>query len=233
MDARTAGRRLIELLRLRSAPVAVTFAATPPLGVARVSKSGPAGCAYWKQAAEGAVFYTEAADHFNCPVGSHTHGVPLPPERAKELEGVVGTMVGLQYIRMEEVGALPRRTDPFGVAVYAPLAETPVPPDVVIVRGRARQIMLVAEAARAAGLAGDAAAMGRPACAMIPAALARPDGVTSLGCIGNRVYTGLGDDELYFTIPGGRVGDVVERLEAVLHANRELERYHEGRRAAL
>ena len=233
MDARTAGRRLIELLSLRSAPVAVTFAATPPPGVARVSKSGPAGCAYWKQAAEGAVFYTEAADHFNCPVGSHTHGVPLPPERAKELEGVVGTMVGLQYIRMEEVGALPRRTDPFGVAVYAPLAETPVPPDVVIVRGRARQIMLVAEAARAAGLAGDAAAMGRPACAMIPAALARPDGVTSLGCIGNRVYTGLGDDELYFTIPGGRVGDVVERLEAVLHANRELERYHEGRRAAL
>ena len=69
--------------------------------------------------------------------------------------------------------------------------------------------------------------------AMIPAVLARPDGVTSLGCIGNRVYTGLGDDELYFTIPGSRVGDVVERLETVLHANRELERYHQGRRAAL
>jgi uncharacterized protein (DUF169 family) len=147
---------------------------------------------------------------------------------------VVTTMVGLQYIRMEEVAALPRRTDPFRVAVYAPLAEAPVPPDVVLVRGRARQIMLVAEAARAAGLAGDAAAMGRPACAMIPAVLAGPGGgVTSLGCIGNRVYTGLGDDELYFTIPGARVGDVVERLEIVLHANRELEKYHEGRRASL
>ena len=235
MDPRTAGRRLSELLSLRVKPVAVTFAAAPPPGVPRVSKSGPAGCAYWKQAAEGAVFYTEAADHFNCPVGAHTHGVALPPERAKELDGVVGTMVGLQYIRMEEVGALPRRTAPFGVAVYAPLAETPADagPDVVIVRGRARQIMLVAEAARAAGLASEAAAMGRPACAMIPAALARPDGVTSLGCIGNRVYTELGDDELYFTIPGSRVGEVVERLETVLHANRELERYHQGRRAAL
>jgi uncharacterized protein (DUF169 family) len=233
MDARTAGRRLIELLTLSAAPVAVTFADAPPPGVAHVSKTGPAGCAYWKQAAEGAVFYTEAADHFNCPVGAHTHGVALPPERAKELEGVVGTMVGLQYIRMEEVGALPRRTAPFRVAVYAPLAEAPVAPDVVIVRGGPRQIMLVAEAARAAGLPSDAAAMGRPACAMIPATLARPDGVTSLGCIGNRVYTGLGDDELYFTIPGSRVGDVVERLETVLHANRELERYHQGRRAAL
>jgi uncharacterized protein (DUF169 family) len=101
----------------------------------------------------------------------------------------------------------------------------------VLVRGRARQIMLVAEAARAAGIAGDGAAMGRPACAMIPAVLGGPTGVTSLGCIGNRVYTGLGDDELYFTIPGPKIGDVVERLETVVDANRALETYHEGRRA--
>lgn len=211
----------------------MTFAAAAPAGIARVSRPGPAGCAYWKQAAEGAVFYTEAADHFNCPVGAYTHGVGLPPERAKELEGVVGTMVGLQYIRMEEVGALPRRKEPFRVAVYARLAETPTPPDVVLVRGRARQIMLVAEAARAAGLEGDRAAMGRPACAMIPAVLEGPGGLTSLGCIGNRVYTGMGDDELYFTIPGGKVGLVVEHLETVLHANRELEKYHEARRVSL
>ena len=79
--------------------------------------------------------------------------------------------------------------------------------------GRARQIMRVAEAARAAGRAGDAAAMGRPACVMIPAVLEGPGGVTSLGCIGNRVYTGLGADELSFTIPGARVGEVVGRLE--------------------
>jgi uncharacterized protein (DUF169 family) len=233
MDARTAGRRMTELLGLDPPPVAVTFSAAAPAGIPRVSRSGPAGCAYWKQAGEGAVFYTEAADHFNCPVGSYTHGVTLPPERAKELEDVVGTMVGLQYIRMEEVGALPRRKAAFGVAVYAPLTLTPTPPDVVLVRGRARQIMLVAEAARAAGLAGDAAAMGRPACAMIPAVLEGPGGVTSLGCIGNRVYTGLGDDELYFTIPGAKVGEVVERLETVLSANRELEKYHQARRASL
>jgi len=152
---------MTELLGLTAAPVAVSFIA-----------------------AEGAVFYTEAADHYNCPVGSYTHGVTLPPERAKELEDVVGTMVGLQYLRMEEVAALPRRAEPFRVAVYAPLAQAPAPPDVVLVRGRARQIMLVAEAARGAGL------------------------------------------------PGAKVGEVVERLEAVLHANRQLEQYHQGRRAS-
>ena len=233
MDARTAGRRMTELLNLASRPVAMSFTATAPAGVPRVAKAGPAGCAYWKQAAEGAVIYTEAADHHNCPVGSFTHGITLPPERTRDLEDVVGTMVGLHYIRMEEAGALPRRTEPFRLAVHAPLAETATPPDVVLVRGRARQIMLVAEAARAAGIAGDGAAMGRPACAMIPAVLGGPTGVTSLGCIGNRVYTGLGDDELYFTIPGPKVGDVVERLETVTDANRALETYHEGRRATV
>ena len=233
MNVKHAAAKLSELLGLRVAPVAVAFRAAAPAGVGRVAQAGPAGCAYWRSAAEGRVFYTEAADHYNCPVGSYTHGVTLPADRARELEGVVGTMVGLQYIRMEEVQTLPRLTAPFGVAVYAPLADAPVDPDVVLVRGNARQIMLVAEAARAAGIGHDGPALGRPACSMIPEAMRAARGNTSLGCIGNRVYTELGDDELYFTIPGARLDEVVLKLETIVHANRELEQYHEGRRQTL
>ncbi len=232
METRALATKLSQLLP-GSTAVAVGFRSAAPAGIPRVSRPGPAGCAYWKQAAAGDVFYTEAADHYNCPVGSYTHGVDLPPERAAELQQVVGTMVSLQYIRMEEVPALPRRTEPFGVAVYAPLGEMPIDPDVVIVRGDARRIMLIAEAARAAGIGHDGAAMGRPACAMIPEAIRSARGNTSLGCIGNRVYTGLGDAEIYFTIPGARLGDVVAKLETIVHANRELEQYHEARRQAL
>ena len=224
---------MTNLLGLTLPPVGVAFRSSPPAGVARVERPGPASCAYWRSAAEGRVFYTEAADHYNCPVGAHTHGVALPPERAAELQQVVDIMVGLQYIRMEEVPALPRRAEPFGVAVYGPLRALPVEPDVVIVRGRAREIMLLAEAARAAGLGPDAATMGRPACAMIPEAQRSARGNTSLGCIGNRVYTGLGDAELYFTIPGPALTEVVERLAVIAHANRELEKYHENRRTSL
>ena len=162
MNVKSLGEKLSALLGLGHAPVAITFRATAPAGVARVERAGPAGCAYWKLAGEGQVFYTEAADHYNCPIGAYTHGVDLPAERAAELQQVVGTMVGLEYIRMEEVPAMPRRTEPFGVAVYAPLAVAPVDPDVVLVRGDARQIMLVAEAARAAGIGHDGATMGRP-----------------------------------------------------------------------
>jgi uncharacterized protein (DUF169 family) len=230
MDGKTAAERLGALLDLRVPPVAVAFRASAPAGVARVAQAAPAGCGYWKLAAEGAIFYTEAADHYNCPVGSYTHGVELPAARASELESVVSTMVGLRYIRMEEVAALPRLAAPFGVAIYSPLAKAPVDPDVVLIRGRARQIMLVAEAARAAGIGHDGPALGRPACAMIAEAMRSARGNTSLGCIGNRVYTELGDDELYFTIPGGRLGDVVAEVEVIAHANRELEAYHRQRR---
>ncbi len=233
MDTRRMATQLSELLGLGVAPVAVTFRAAAPTGVKRVEQAGPAGCAYWRRASEGRVFYTEAEDHYNCPIGSHTHGVTLPADRARELEGVVGTMVGLQYLSMEEVPAIPRREEPFGVAIYAPLADAPVDPDVVLVRGNARQIMLVAEAARAAGVGHEGPTLGRPACSMIPEALRAARGNTSLGCIGNRVYTGLGDGELYFTIPGGALEAVVAKLETIVRANRELEHYHENRRQTI
>ncbi|HYB43055.1 MAG TPA: DUF169 domain-containing protein [Candidatus Methylomirabilis sp.] len=233
MNLAEAEEKLSTLLGLRAAPVAIAFRSTAPAGVPRVERAGPAGCAYWPLAAGGRVFYTEAADHYNCPVGAHTHGVALPGERARELENVVGTMVGLQYISMAEVQALPRRGEPFGVAVYAPLGKAPAPPDAVIVRGTARQIMVVAEAARAAGIGHAGPALGRPACSMIPEAMQAGRGNTSLGCVGNRVYTALGDDELYFTVPGDRLADLVAKLETIAHANRELQTYHEGRRRSV
>src|SRR5262249_13924432 len=174
---------------------------------------------------------TEASDHYNCPVGAYTHGVDLPPAQLQELQGVVGTMVGLGYLRAEEVPHIPRRTGPFGVAVYAPLDRAPAEPDVVVVRGNAKQIMLLEEAAQAAGVGGNAALMGRPTCAALPAAQQAGRGVASLGCIGNRVYTDLGDDELYYALPGRHVAAVVEKLATIVTANRELEKYHRARRA--
>jgi hypothetical protein len=53
----------------------------------------------------------------------------------------------------------------------------------------------------------------------------------SLGCIGNRVYTNLADDELYFALPGAQIGLVVEKLAAIIRANHELENFHRARLA--
>ncbi len=232
MDLASQGNRLQDLLGLKWSPVALAFQPRPPPGVQRIGAAGPSGCTYWKLAAEGNTFYTEAADHYNCPVGSFTHGIDLPPTQAQELEGLVGAMIGLQYIRQEEIPDIPRREAPFGVAVYAPLAEASLPLDVVLVRGNAKQMMLIAEAAASAGLSGGGELMGRPTCAMIPAAIQGGRVTTSLGCIGNRVYTGLGDGEFYAAIPGPQLAPLVDKLATIVTANRELEHFHRTRTSA-
>ena len=222
---------LPELLRLTSAPVAVSFVDSAPPGVPHVSAIEAAGCGYWRRAAAGEVFYTDADDHKTCPVGAHTHNVPLSPAEQQDLMGLVQTMVGLSYLKMEEVPQIPTRKTPMQVAVYAPLSAAPVPPDVVLVRGHARQMMLLAEAAQAAGVAGTAAPMGRPTCAVLPEAINSARTAASFGCIGNRVYTGASDTDSYFAIPGPQLAAVEEQLAVIVQANQALEKFHRGRLA--
>jgi uncharacterized protein (DUF169 family) len=216
-------------LGLASDPVAIGFLSSPPPDLDRVSRPAPAGCGYWRAASDGQAFYTTADDHGNCAVGAYTHGVAMTPEQGKELEGLVGTMVELKYIKMEEVPAIPRRTSPLQVAAYAPLGRATFPADVVVFRGNVRQIMVLSEAARAAGVFETSTTMGRPACAMVPAAIDSASGVASVGCIGNRVYTGLGDNELYLTIPGSWLAAVMDQLPTAINANDELEKFHRQR----
>lgn len=223
---------LTELLRLASPPVAITFVDEVPPGVPHVSAVEPAGCGYWRRAAAGEVFFTTADDHKRCPVGAHTHNVTLSPAEQQELMGLVQTMVGLSYLKLEDVPQIPTRRTPLRLAVYAPLAAAPVPPDVVLVRGNAQQLMLLAEAAQAAGVAGTGAAMGRPTCAVIPEAINSARTAASFGCIGNRVYTGAGDTEAYFAIPGPQLGAIEESLAVIVRANQALDSFHRARAAA-
>lgn len=229
MQTTAEGHSLQTLLGLTWPPVAVTFQSSPPATIPHVARAEPSGCTYWKLAAEGGIFYTEATDHYNCPIGSYTHGIDLPPAQSQELEGLMGTMLQLGYLRREEIPTIPRRDAPFGIAVYAPLAQAPSAADVVIVRGNAKQIMLIAEAASAAGLSHEGGLMGRPTCAMIPAAMQSGRVTASLGCIGNRVYTGLGDDEFYAAVPGPQLPTLLAKLSTMVNANRELERFHHER----
>jgi uncharacterized protein (DUF169 family) len=212
--------------------VAVGFLPAAPPGLERI-RTAPAGCGYWKEASQGRAFYTTPQDHDNCPIGAFTHGVSLSPAKMEELQGMLGTMIELKYIRSDEVSKVPHRAEPMQVAAYAPLGEATFEPDVVVFRGNVRQIMLLSEAARAAGVFEAASMMGRPACAMLPQAIDQSSAVASVGCIGNRVYTGLGDDELYLAVPGRAVESVLEQLPTIVQANVTFETFHRQRAAAL
>jgi uncharacterized protein (DUF169 family) len=224
-------RRLTDVLRLSRRPVAIAFRETPPQDVLPLAGSQPSGCSFWRLAAGGQVFYTVPSDHFNCPVGSFTHNIPLPAEREEELKGVLTMMWDIGYIRMEDIPAITRLPHTPAVTVYAPLSQTPVEPDVVLVAGTPAKLMLLHEAAIRASKT-VLPLLGRPTCMAIPAALS--GGVaSSLGCIGNRVYTGIADDQFYTAVAGSDLNVIAEELDTIVSANAKLAEYHQERRAAI
>jgi uncharacterized protein (DUF169 family) len=212
--------------------IAVSFLSVAPPGVPQFSGTVPSGCTFWNLALAGDGFYTVPGDHLNCPIGSYTHAIDLPAARAPELEQTLSLMASIGYLRLEDVPSIPRLSRPPAFIYYAPLGSAKVPPDVVIAAGQPGRLMRLQEAAVRAGAASMLPLLARPTCMALPAAMAHGS-VMSTGCIGNRVYTGLGDDELYLMIPGPRLAEVVRELAVIASANDTLLQYHQQRRAAL
>lgn len=232
MEYRAIEERITKSLGLEKRPVAVTFLDSKPAGIEQFMGTEPSGCSFWRLAAAGRTFYTIPSDHYNCPIGSYTHNISLPPERAKELEQTLGLMVQIGYVKMEEVPGIPRLLKEPAAVVYAPLADAPLEPDVVLFAGLASQVMLLQEAAQRAGCAAPIPVLGSPTCMALPAAMGHGS-VVSPGCIGNRVYTGLGEGEMYVVIRGKDLSRVADALEIVVNANAQLAEYHQTRRESL
>jgi uncharacterized protein (DUF169 family) len=224
-------RTLSAALALHRLPVAVRYLDAAPQGIEKFGGSAPSGCTYWRLAQEGRSFYTVPGDHYNCPIGCHTHAIALPPERAHELAGVLQVMADAGYIRMEEVAAIPRLDRGPAAVVYSPLAASAGAPDVVLFSVRPKQLMLLQEAASRAGVASTVPLMARPTCAAL--AVARNGAAVSSACIGNRVYTGLGEDEMYFAVRGAAIESVAAELATIQSANEMLAGYHAARRSQL
>jgi len=219
-------------VKLSRRPVAVSFLDAAPLDVKKFDGTEPSGCSFWRLAADGRVFYTVPENHFNCAVGAYTHNITLSPEREKETEQTLKMMFDLGYVKPEEVPHIPRLPKPPAAIVYAPLGEAPVAPDVVLFACKPSAAMLLNEAADRAGVTGGAPALGRPTCMALPASL-QYGAILSLGCGGNRVYTGLGEDELYFVLRGKDLAAVADSLTIITSANAALNDYAKGRRSQL
>jgi uncharacterized protein (DUF169 family) len=224
-------RTLTDALQLTRRPVAVAFRDEPPAGVTRLPGAQPSGCTFWSLASKGRVFYTAPEDHYNCPIGSYTHNIPLPKERERELTETLSLMTDIGYIRLAEVPAVPRLEKTPAATIYAPLGQTPVDPDAVIVTGTPGGLMLLHEAASRAGIT-PASLLGRPTCMAIPAALS--SGLaSSLGCVGNRIYTGLADEDFYSVIRSDTLVALAREMTTITAANVMLTQYHRERRETL
>jgi uncharacterized protein (DUF169 family) len=230
-DYRAIEQKIQLLLGTSRRPVAVAFLDAAPVGVARFEGSQPSSCSFWRLAGAGRSFYTVPTDHFNCPVGSYAHNT-VTPERMPELQQTLTLMSDIGYIRMEEIPGVFQLPAAPQVVVYAPLAETPVAPSVVLAAGRPGRVMMLAEAANRAGAMSKLPLLGRPTCMALPAALANGV-VTSSGCIGNRTYTEIGEDELYVVLRGSDLEKIAAEIDTIHTANQILTQYHQDRRQTL
>ena len=212
--------------------VAVGFLDAAPAGLEKFAGSEPSGCSFWRLAAAGRSFYTMPENHFNCAVGAYTHNIPLSAAREKETEQTLQMMFDLGYVKPEEVPQIPRLAKTPGAIAYAPLGDATFQPDAVLFACKPAGAMLLQEAAGRAGIGSGTPALGRPTCMALPATL-QAGSILSLGCIGNRVYTGLGDDEVYFVVSGTDLGRLADALQVIAGANRALRDYATGRREEL
>ena len=225
-------QRFAAAVKLARRPVAVTFLDAPPSNVAKFSGTEPSGCSFWRLAADGRVFYTVPENHFNCAVGAYTHNIPLSAAREKETEQTLKMMFDLGYVKPEEVPQIPRLAKtPIAIA-YAPLGDATFEPDAVLFACKPYGAMLLNEAAGRAGIASGSPALGRPTCMALPASW-QAGSILSLGCMGNRVYTGLGEDEMYFVVRGADLAALADALNVITAANQALREYAEGRRGEL
>ncbi len=221
--------RLMTSLDLSLQPVAVAFCDVVPNSVSKFDEVVPAGCAFWQEAAT-RTFVTSAKDHQWCSIGIHTHNMSeAPASQQNELQASLQAMIGLDYVREEEVAAIPVLKRERKHALYGPLADFPTDPDVIFIFAHSQQGLILTEAVtRVDG--GVPPAMGRPACAVVPQVVNNGHAAMSLGCCGARAYLDvLSDGVALWALPGNKIDQYCEQIEVLARANKTLTVFH-GRR---
>jgi uncharacterized protein (DUF169 family) len=219
--------KIRQVLGSEARPIAITFAEAAPEGVEAIAASEPASCSYWKLAASGRTFYTLAKDHWDCPLGGYTHRM-LDSRTMPSLMRALTAMDECGYLKMGEITRVFQVPETLEAVIYAPLGQTPCEPSVVLVCGKPGRMAMLCEAARRAGTLAELPLLGSPTCMALGAAMAEGT-VASAGGVGSRMYTGLGDDEIYVALRGCDLESIAAELDLVLAAERAMTEYFEER----
>ncbi|MDX1486667.1 MAG: DUF169 domain-containing protein [Acidiferrobacterales bacterium] len=221
---------LVDCLRLALPPIAVCLTDRAPEGIPSYEGAVPAGCVFWEKAISGA-FATSTRDHELCSIGVYTHNMVSPSSSYKpELKTVLKVLDQMQYVRSQDVAEIPVSQREVSHVVYAPLAATPLPPDVVLLFAHSGQGLVITEAVQRID-EDIPPALGRPACAVVAQALNRQRAALSLGCCGARAYLdALSDDIALWALPAAKLERYASCIETLAKANEVLGKLHRLRR---
>jgi uncharacterized protein (DUF169 family) len=210
------GAALTASLHLTTPPIAITFGSEAPDGVAAFDepmppalpdgRTGrvPAGCVFWLKSVD-RTFSTVAADHANCSVGTMTHGFGTLADVAGR--GDVAALLESGWVTMAMVPEIPVVSEKPGAVTYGPLSETPVDPDVVLIRLNGKQLMVLSDALP--GMRVE----GKPQCHIVAVAKEQGEVAASVGCMLSRTRTGMPSEEMTAAIPASRLAEVVAKVQ--------------------
>jgi uncharacterized protein (DUF169 family) len=223
--------RFSNALQLQHAPIGLAFVEQVPDTIQKYATRVPSACTFWRLAEKG-VFYADAEDHQQCPIGMMTMGFQMPDSAQQRAQELVQTMASVQYFSPAEVSALPVVEKAHQSIVYGNLAQLPLEADVVLCVLNTQQAMLIAEAlGQVNWLQGGQSAFGRPTCGIIPRSLKTNEASLSFGCVGARTYIELTPGEVVLTLPAQQFADLVEKLETIVTANAALAPFHQQQKA--
>jgi uncharacterized protein (DUF169 family) len=220
--------KLVDVLQLAHAPVAITFTDAVPKGVKTFTGTVPAGCRFWQEATT-QVLATMPADHEFCSTGMYTHNLEIGPAAPTDLQDALKVFGDLGYVREQDVARIPVLNRQPRV-VYGPLASMPLPQDVVVLFVKPHQALIISEASQQLESRWPPT-MGRPACGVVRQAFNTGRAALSLGCCGARAYLDfLPPDVALYAVPGSQLEAFAERVAALAKANSTLTMFHALRR---
>ena len=228
-DPNQIAQKLTASIRLSLPPIAIYFTEKVPAGIRTWTGRVPAGCRFWQEAAT-EVFATSSSDHDLCAIGTFTHNLETTEAHEADRRDALKIFADLGYVREQDIAAIPVLESRPSHVVYGPLATIPLAPDVVLLFGKADQMLILSEASQQVE-GGLPPAMGRPACAIVPQAYNTGRAALSLGCCGARAYLDvLTDDVALWAIPGSKLDLYAERIAVLAKANTILTTFHQVRR---
>ena len=103
--------------------------------------------------------------------------------------------------------------------MYGPLDETPVAPDVVLLRINGLGLMTLKDAFP------EMPVEGKPQCHIVAMAKEQQVIAASVGCALSRSRTGMRPEEMTCVIPGAKLEEAVDTLEATVGLDRAMASY--------
>jgi uncharacterized protein (DUF169 family) len=212
-------------LDLAQPPIQISYLEHAPHGVPEHPGGSPSVCTFFSEGRKGA-FYVPMKGHEACEIGAFVLGIAPEGELGTRLMATIGMMQKEGYLAPGDEGKIPKNAKAPNFVAYGPLGSLPMAPTNILLFAKPKSAMLAMEASQQA-----VPVNGRPMCAVVPTLNNGAPVAVSIGCIGSRVYTQMGDDQMIVGVRGDFLKEFARRLKIITHANQVVKTEDESRKA--